>query len=222
MAKVLRWMIRLGKCLNDTCVVAYDSATRQEQVNEIKGLAAQCFGTVQEFRYGAPKRTDVTGAAKYAFRCVAGHMRTVGRPWLWFEADMVPTQKGWLDRLQEAYARSGKPFFGPVIPDMGHFNGTAVYPHDTFTRCPSLGYENNEAWDTGIKDETKGLVADAAALIQHAWVMANGRLQPHGSGDYPMFKTVGDVQRMLHKSAVCFHRDKTLSLIDRLSEMGVA
>lgn len=222
MIKVLRWMNRLGKCPMDSAILAYDNATRTEHIRDILALASQCFGKVSTFIYGAPRRTDVTGAAKHAFRCVAGHMRGIGKPWLWFEADMVPTKKGWLDRLQEGYARAGKPFFGPVIPDMGHFNGTAVYPADTFNRCPSLSIENNDAWDTGIKEETKGQVADASALIQHAWVMANGRMLPHGSGDYPMFRTVNDVQRMLWPSAVCFHRDKTLSLIDRLTEMGVA
>lgn len=222
MLKNLKWMERLGGCKNDTCVVAYDRSTRPEIIASIQAQAHLVFGKVMDFVYGTPKRTDITGAAKHAFRCVSGFMRSVNKPWLWFEADMVPLKRGWLDGLQAAYTRGGKPFFGPVVPGMGHFNGTAVYPPNTFSICPSLQIENNDAWDTAMRDETRGKVFDASAYIQHAWTMANGRLQPHGSGDYPIFRTADEVRRMILPTALTFHRDKSLSLIDRLTEMGVA
>jgi len=222
MLKNLKWMQRLGGCRNDTCVLAYDKSTRAGLIAAVQAQASIVFGKTMDFIYGTPKRTDVTGAAKHAFRCESGFMQSVRKPWLWFEADMVPLKRGWLDALQLAYQRGGKPFFGPVVPDMGHFNGTAVYPPNTFSMCPSLSVENNEAWDTGMRDETRGKVFDASPYIQHAWTMANGRLQPHGSGDYPIFKTAEEVRRMILPTALTFHRDKSLSLIDRLTEMGVA
>jgi hypothetical protein len=62
---------------------------------------------------------------------------------------------------------------------------------------------------------------DGTALMAHAWVQDKGKLQPNGAGELPVFKTTADVRR-IPETAVTFHRDKTLSLIDRLSEMGVA
>lgn len=223
MLKNLRWMQRLGGCQKHTVVIAYDHSTLHAILESVRREARATFGSVIECLYATPPRQEMTAAAKWAFKCVSWFVQyKVHRPFLWWEADMVATKKGWIEVLQNAYANCRKPFFGPVIPDMGHFNGTAIYPPDTFQRCPSLNVENDDAWDTGMLNETRNQVADAMPLIQHAWVRNGDRLFPHGHGELPYFGNINDVKRMLSPTAVAFHRDKHLTLIDRLTEMGVA
>jgi hypothetical protein len=223
MARTVRWLAKLGGCKNQSALLAYDKSTLPDIIAAVRHEALACFGQVQEFVYATPPLGNMTQTAKLAFKAIACHIyHKVRRPYLWFEADMVALKRGWLDTLQAAYANCHKSFFGPVIPEMGHFNGTAVYPFDTWTRCRSLHVMNDDAWDTGMRDETRGYVADASHLIQHAWVRSGPRLLSCGYGELPYFGSVQDVQRMISKSAVLFHRDKNLTLVDRLTEMGVA
>lgn len=219
MFKLLEWMERMGHYPLDTVLLAHDNCPG---VAACRKVAAECFGQVIDFVYPPPVRIEHPYAANHIFKFVAHYIQTkVKRPWLWFEADMVPLKRGWLDTLQAAYRAGGKPFFGSVVPGMGHFNGTAIYPSNTYERCDGLRFKDGEAFDTAILPHTKNQTMDGTALMAHAWVQENGKLLPHGAGELPVFRTVADVKR-IHPSAVTFHRDKTLSLIDRLTEMRVA
>jgi len=218
---LLSWMMKLGGCPNDVVILAYEE-NGSDYYKRAEGLALNCFRGVAKFAYPKPSQATHPQAPNHVFREVAKFIQNnVHRPWLWFEPDMVPIKRGWLDALQAAYKAGGMPFFGSVVPGMGHFNGTGIYPANTYSRCAGLNVPNGDAFDTWIHTFTKGQVMDGTALMAHGWVQENGKLQPHGAGELPVFKTVADVQR-IPSTAVTFHRDKTLSLIDRLSEMGVA
>jgi len=224
MLKLLDWMLKIGMeskgvYPNDTVLLAHDGSSA---VSQCRSIARQAFGEVIEFNYPNPPQATHPQAPNHVFREVAKFVQNkVQRPWLWFEPDMVPIKRGWLDTLQQAYKAGGMPFFGSIVPGMGHCNGTGIYPANTYSRCAGLNVPNGDAFDTWIHTFTKGQVMDGTALMAHGWVQENGKLQPHGAGELPVFKTVADVQR-IPSTAVTFHRDKTLSLIDRLSEMGVA
>lgn len=67
-------------------------------------------------------------------------------PWLWLEADCVPTRPRWLDDIESEYRYSGKTVLGVLNNTFRldgktsgeHVTGVAVYPHDFLSNCPSL------------------------------------------------------------------------------------
>lgn len=221
MASHVRWAGELGGCKLDDALLAYDPSVDGQMVIEVVKAAASVYRNVWAHVYPVPPAGDVTIAARWAFSCVADFMqREVGRPWLWMEADMVPLKPGWLDSLQLLYRNCGKPFFGSIIPEMGHMNGTAFYPPETATWCPSIRKSEFDAFDTGMRDEQRAAgVFDASNYMQHAWVMREGRCFPHGHGEVPSFRSTLDVTNNITPTALTFHRVKDTTLADRLREM---
>lgn len=69
-------------------------------------------------------------------------------PWLWLEADCVPTRPRWLDDIESEYRYSGKTVLGVLNNTFRldgktsgeHVTGVAVYPHDFLSNCPSLRF----------------------------------------------------------------------------------
>lgn len=67
-------------------------------------------------------------------------------PWLWLEADCVPTHPEWLDQIQHEHRFCGQPILGALENTFGsnnkvigqHVTGVAVYPHDWLKQCPPL------------------------------------------------------------------------------------
>jgi hypothetical protein len=66
-------------------------------------------------------------------------------PWLWMEPDSVPVGRGWLNKIEREYLRSGKLFLGekkivpldsPMSPGKEFVSGTAVYPPDLLILFP--------------------------------------------------------------------------------------
>jgi len=69
-----------------------------------------------------------------------------GEPWLWLEADCVPTHPRWLDDIQHEHRYCGLPILGAFENTFGlngkvvsrHVTGVAVYPYDWWKTCPVL------------------------------------------------------------------------------------
>jgi hypothetical protein len=107
---------------------------------------------------------------------------------------------------------------GSVVPNMGHCNGTAIYPADAYTRFRTIHHDDGQAFDMGLRDEMKEITHDASHLMQHVWVSDHGRLRPHGAGQLPNFRESGMMEQLL-PTAVTFHRAKDTALRDRLRAM---
>jgi hypothetical protein len=217
--KLAEWLLRMGIRLETHGVVSSDSDTLSKYSSRMVEVIRHVFSSVDHFRYRAGSTRSWPDGANQAFRNTAHFMAKQGKPWLWTEADAVPVHRSWLDRLQAAYELAGMPFFGPIVPGMGHMNGVGVYPVNTPEIIPnSLWTAPHIAWDSQMKGEMIHLCHNAEPLIQHVWGIVNG--QPHPiMGDAPVFDTVQKVKDWVHPQAALFHRAKDGSLIDRLAEM---
>lgn len=213
----LDWVAELGRNQFDTAVLSYDRTVSNATAQQIAGVAARAFGQVIHNQYPTPPRGEFVFASRWAFRHAAKYMEQFKRPWLWYESDFWATKRGWLEKLQREYRACGRACMGSVVPNMGHVNGTAVYPADAHTRFRSIHQDDRQAFDMGLRDEMKGITHDASGLMQHVWVSDHGRLRPHGAGQLPNFREPGMVEQLL-PTAVTFHRAKDLSLRDRLRE----
>lgn len=211
----LDWVAELGRNPNDTAVLSYDRTISNVTAQQIAGVAQRAFGQVLHNQYPTPPRGDFVFASKWAFRHAAQYMQRMQRPWLWYESDFWATKRGWLERLQREYRACGKACMGSVVPQMGHVNGTAIYPADANTRFKSIHVDDRHAFDMGLRDEMKDITHDASGLMQHVWVSDHGRLRPHGAGQLPNFREPGTFEQLL-PTAVTFHRAKDTALRDKL------
>lgn len=211
----LDWVAELGRNPNDTAILSYDRTVSGPVAQQVEGVAKRSFGQVLHNQYPTPSRGDFVFASKWAFRHAAKFMQQMQRPWMWYESDFWATKRGWLERLQREYRSCGKLCMGSVVPNMGHINGTAIYPADAFTRFRSIHMDDRQAFDMGMRDEMKGITHDASGLMQHVWVSDHGQLRPHGAGQLPNFREPGMIEQLL-PTAVTFHRAKDTSLRDKL------
>jgi hypothetical protein len=210
--KNIRWMRELRQPRTHEIRLFYETTTDRKIVNEIAEAASPIFSAVKHTPY-----KPVNGP-NAAWKVVAYEMQRVKRSWLWMEPDAIPLRQDWLMTLQTKYSRCGKPFFGPIVPDMRHLNGTAIYPWNTPELCPrTFASGDIYGFDVLMSGEILSLIHDASDVFHHTWVERNGQLKPHGEGEYPTFPNAESVKR-LKKGSVLFHRNKDGTLIDRLRE----
>lgn len=213
--KNVEWMTTLHPRYNYDVLLSYDDTTPVSLVDRMQTACFNHFRNVHALRYPAPAKGTLPQTM--AFIAAARHVQETRRgPWLWFEYDMIPLKAGWVEALETEYYKSGKSFMGPVIPGMGHMNGTAIYPWDTPARVPK-GLQNLAgAWDMEIKNE---MIHDChdSKTIQHAWCMIRGKMAPCGNGPEPSFRSQVVLMHLL-PNAYVFHRNKDGTLIDRLRE----
>jgi len=213
MFKQISWMGELGGARDHHAVIAFDHDTPQPDVARIGDIAKVVFRSVSILNYPNPRTNYVIVASKECFNHVARFIETeIRTPWIWWEADMTALKPGFMSILQRAYERAGKAFFGPIVPQMGHMNGTSVYPPNTYSLCPSLRQDNSDAFDTGMRGEMDGNMADASPLIYHVWVVRDGGFHPHGEGMIPVNVTP-QLLNQIPPNAVAFHRCKDDSII---------
>jgi hypothetical protein len=150
----------------------------------------------------------------------------VKKPWLFLEADAVPIRKDWLEDINEEYHRISKPFMGHVVADMGHVNGSCVYPADVTSYSVGAFRTEETAWDVVLGSDLhmqeggiKRYVHAAHTLFQHCWAVnpADGKAW-NGSGEVATFKSFNDLLRLVDPTMAVFHRCKDGSLIDWLRQ----
>lgn len=213
-AKSVAWMAELGTPKTHDILLSHERDTDPSLVVHIHELAAKSFKQVHRHSYA-----QRYPACNEAWAAAALQMMNERRNWLWMEPDAVALNPNWLTALQERYDQAGCKFAGPIVPGMGHMNGTGIYPFDTPHICPqATRAPPAHAWDMAMKPEMIHLCHDCSDLWQHAWVEVNGQLLPHGDGVKPTFPTHNSVGR-LSPSAVTFHRNSDGTLIDRMREM---
>lgn len=215
--KQMKWVAELGP-YEHTCLLSYDHFTSPGVIEKIEQSARSCFPVVHKFSYSAPRPEH--WPPTIAFKSCALHMETLGHSWLWMESDAVPMRKGWLEKLQSVYWASGKAFSGPIVADMGHMNGTGIYPVNTPKRIPGALSQLRTAWDVTMKHEMIHDCHNLHPYLFHCWGVYDGKLHPY-LGEPPVFRD-HSLMSQIHPEAVLFHRDKSLSLIDRIKEKVVA
>jgi hypothetical protein len=214
--KNLGWMKRLGTAKTHDCLMSFDRTTNGSVIREVLTLAREVFCTVHQTSYFIPPGTRFPQTA--AWQHAARTMQKLDRPWLWLEADAIPLKKQWLSVLQNIYDNCRMPFAGPIVGKGMHMNGTpSIFPANTPELLPRTMSHTQNAFDVEYKDEMDGMVKDIGHIAAAYWGIKDGFLNQL-EGDAPNFPPGSHhLINQIPKTAVVFHRDKSGSLIDRLT-----
>ena len=214
--KNLGWMKTLGGCKTHDCLLSFDRTTNGSVVREVVTLAKEVFCTMHQTSYGIPNGTRFPQTA--AWQHAARVMQKMDRAWLWMEADAIPLKKQWLSVLQTVYDNCRMPFAGPMVQGASHMNGTpAIYPANTPDLLPRTMSHTQNAWDMECADEMRGRVKDIGHIAVARWGIKGGFLNEL-EGEAPNFPPGSNhLLNQIPKTAVVFHRDKSGSIIDRLT-----
>jgi hypothetical protein len=198
------------------CLISSDPSLGPVWLLRLRDAAQHAFRKVYEFTYPRPIHETWPDACNVTFSSTAQHIQAeLHRPWLWFEADCVPVKPNWLPSLWLEYQNCGQPVMGPVIPEAGHMNGTAIYPANFANLSPRAMCASDVSWDTSMTPDLVGRTHDCSRIFCHRWGMVNGTLHP-SQGPPAHFSTPGSVDLWIPPDAVLFHRCKDGSLIDQL------
>jgi hypothetical protein len=214
--KNLKWMKTMGMDKTHDCLLSFDRSTNGQAVREAVHLAREVFCNVQQTSYNVPHGTQFPQTA--AWQHAARVMQKFDRAWLWMEADAIPLRKNWLPVLQSVYDNCRMPFAGPVVQGAGHLNGTpTIFPANTPDLLPRTMSHTKNAFDMEYKDEMAGKVKDIGHIAVARWGIKDGMLNEL-EGEAPNFPPGSNhLINQIPKTAVVFHRDKSGSLIDRLT-----
>lgn len=212
--KQANWIKDLGGVRNHHALVVCNQEAKRQGLDTpvIESLSnsfysVESFSPFDEVEEGWPKSPN------HMWLRTVQHVRDTknDQPFLWMEADAIPTRADWADSLEIEFNKWGMPFMGDKVQFENvplHMSGVAFY-HRTWLYCPSFSAVDKTAWDVAIY----GIISNKVhftPLIQHEW-------KPE------TFETAEDLNR-LRKGAVVYHQCKDGSLIDRLTESrgGVA
>lgn len=224
--KNLTWSFELDGTLPYKILLSYDSDVPKEWIEKIDAIACNAFAEVEHFCYrewmGNPAWPN---PQNYAFQTICWQIINKHKqPFLFWEPDAVPIRSRWLHDIDRDYKACGKAFMGHIVhgaikANSIHLNGVAVYPpnlheYSTAIMIPPPG----TAWD--VAGSFDGVVQNArhSHLIMNVWeIDAKNRPVTHG-GIVPSFPSQEVVDAVVDFEASLFHRNKDLSLVDRLRE----
>jgi hypothetical protein len=222
-AKLLSWAKRLDGKVGYRCLVVHDELCDPTQVIE---RASEYFAEVKVCKYShwtgkehnwpAPQNFQFQQAASY----ISANKPFGKEPWLWLEPDATPLKPGWLKTIEDRYVEGGKPFMGYVVTGDPYGNGQSiswmtgvgVYPHNMAGKSLRAMTAVNHPWDVVGARDILPQCHSANDIIQHVW---------ERNGEPIHFKDKDDINSVVHKETVLFHRCKDGSLIDALDGPGL-
>lgn len=188
------------------CVLCVDSKT---EPSTVQAQAEKYFRAVKVCRYGVwTGNQNWPAPHNHAWQSTARYMDSANpkEPWLWWEADAVPLQKGWLSTLQTAYEQGKKPFAGHWVTGnkgQSYMNGVGIYPPQV-NRYDTACYLCHQAsFDIVLGPRLVTNCHRINHLIAH-------------SLDPATFSTVPEIWEMAGKDAVLFHNCKDESIANLL------
>lgn len=215
---LIKWIHELGGCHGHDCLLVVDEGVDASPATEAAKLAAKSFDNTELILCeNAPKGWPM-GANAMWLRA-AEHCNDIDKPFLFLEPDAIPMREKWMDELQDAYAKCGKPFMAfhypnhtPGSPSV-MMSGIAVYP------AHAIGWKQTvaaEAFDVALSRYVMNECAHTE-LIQHVW--GENNLPPI----FVLQKRPSQPKNALALSdinpkAAIFHRNKDGSLIQLLRE----
>lgn len=209
----------MGGCKNHDALLVIDEATQWSSTLEAIKLAETSFHSVATIF--SPAVQGWVPGANALFSTAARWCESKGRSWLWVEADAVPLEPGWLDKIEEVYQLVKTPFMGAIIKgsDPRHppffMEGVACYPAHAWSRMRELiASSPTEAWVTSCAPVVIPLASNTP-LIQQFWG------QEGTPPRFVPFRTASSAPQdftldHLRKGAVLFHREKSGELIGLL------
>lgn len=158
-------------------------------IKEIQALFEECFRSVV-FQKVEHNYTGWPIAANQTFWETASILQQQSQPFLWFEPDLVPLQRGWLGQIAGEYREYGAHNMGILADANGRkfFIGTAVYAPTLLLTSPLM--RNIPAMnDVSLRSGAPPLAFDVKAgpeivrrgvrtkQMQHIWRSYNYRLR---------------------------------------------
>lgn len=211
--KLLEWIYELdGQSTRHRCLAVGAKGIAEELALSVESAAKKAYATAKMVRTTVQDERGWPQSCNTLFTCTASYIHdTLKCSFWWNEADCIPLKPGWLDALEQEYIVSKKPFMGSVVTKpCTHLTGCAMYPFDIgFYNHKLLGTQNPIAWDC-IAPELTLQHTHHTKLFQHCW-------DDPATGKVATFPTLDSLQ-MIRPEAVVFHRNKDLTLIDRLME----
>lgn len=221
--KNLEWCIEMEKTTPYECLLACDSDTPQEAFQKMQELAGRYFSAVHHLIHSPPPEKSWPMGPNYAWQSVAWHIGSEFKThWFWWEADVVPLRKGWLQLLDEEYKRGQRPFAGYIVRGVvpsGHMNGVGIYPPKVSAYCPQAFLAQRMAWDvaSGKYIVPQGLVHHIGNLYQHCWALKDCKECVNDSSfPSPSFSSWEQIEKVVDFRCAIFHRCKDGSLIDQI------
>jgi len=224
--KNITWAYELEGKLPYKILLSYDSDVPEDWVEKINAIAENAFEGVIHFCYGEwMGNPSWPNPQNYAFQKVCWEIINKHQePFLFWEPDAVPIRERWLHDIDRDYQKCGKPFMGHIVhgvvnQNSMHLNGVAVYPpnlheYSTAIMLPPEGV----AWD--VAGSYDGVVQNSrhSKLIMNVWEIDDKNRPCTSGGIVPSFPDQKTVDDVVDFEASLFHRNKDLSLVDRLRE----
>lgn len=214
MRDLLIWLSQLGGCKGHEALIVADAALGYDGALEAKKLALGVFDKANLICTPKPVTGWPQGANALFYRAAQHVHQWVKQPWLWLEADAIPLKPNWLDAIQDAYWKAGKPFFGHIYdcehpPTIGKYmSAIAVYPPNALVQM-SLSDVSSTAFDV-MNSGVMTLRGSHTPLIQHFWGMPG---QPPVFREQSVPNTHIFSLESINPDALIFHRNKDGSLL---------
>lgn len=187
------WIRELGGVKNYPALLVWSADLLVEDRDYIRNNFRETFMSVREMEphlgpeyVGWPAAPNRTFEACVLYCCSANPRYANGGPWLFLEADQVPTRSTWMDEICKEYNYYGKACMGHieqswVVPVAGqkqaaghHLVGTAVYPGNFDHLTERYKGLLSPAFDVAMQDDIvgRGLAANSP-LFAHCWLTDN-------------------------------------------------
>lgn len=218
----------LGGVREHQCLILHPSDT---DPREIEDHLKPAFGLTKIVTY-PPRLNGWPDGPNQCFYVAskAVQLMTLKEPWLWLEADCVPTGPGWLTEIYNEWRYCSMPILGALCDSFEggkvigkHVTGVAVYPHDLYSKCPPIrslvntteGYRlsggSPPAFDTYLAPYTVPLCAETKT-IRHYWKSRN--FKESEDGTFCEFEIPHGVSNKVDMSAALIHGCKDYTMLD--------
>lgn len=153
------------------------------------------------------------------------------QPWFWMEMDCIPLKPDWVNILEDAYNKCGKPCFGTIqntttvtkegykINIAEHLQGTAVYPPNFHELCTIWEYVDQlptafdvvTQWEVIPKTADTKLIQQGFRTLNYKFLHDPFRIQGEDNGD---MKGIVSYNDPIDPCAIIHHGCKDTSLSD--------
>jgi hypothetical protein len=142
--ELARHIEAMGSVSRHDCLLLHP---KDVDAREIAEVLQPAFGDFEALEY-VPRLNGWPDGPNQCFQVAAKSiwLRREETPWLWLEADCVPTMPEWLDKIEAEYRFCGKSILGVLNDTFGldgkvigkHVTGVAVYPQDFWSKCAPI------------------------------------------------------------------------------------
>jgi len=166
----LQWIKKLGQVENHDALLVSDAGVPWTDCCELLEIANKTFRTAKLISTKDSFQGWTQGAV-VLFSAAAEWCEKEHRDFFWSEPDCWALKPSWLNELEDAYGKCGRPFMGPIIkseqPQFPSFfmEGCAVYPWNAWSLMKGC-IKETEAWVTSCANIVVPQAVNTPLVIQ--------------------------------------------------------